>query len=416
MGKIKFRIRSILIHIRLILISIFISITICFVLYMFASINTYPDSTKTPGAFIILIIAVGVLLAAVFILSGIIISKFRNRLVYINELHAFRDYFNSLYGVSSEEEVYKVLYDFLSDNPNVSETAIFYTTDTSEESPHWKTISKKDYAFCNMSAENCPVLDSGREYYVKTLKNIQDCCPHQLSEYKTGSCICFPVVDINQVQSILQLYSNKEYGFDGVTIFKIKSYIEIAKSTVTIKRAINTLGRNAITDKLTNLHNRNFLDAYLENQIEAANLTNQEISVIMVDIDHFKTLNDTYGHVVGDHILTFFAQLLKRCIRKTDRIVRYGGDEFLVILPSTDIETAKIIAERIRYDVYNINIPSFRDITIPQISCSLGVSTYPGYCDNKDDLIRTSDLALYKAKKSGRNCMKVYKKKESFNF
>jgi diguanylate cyclase (GGDEF)-like protein len=136
----------------------------------------------------------------------------------------------------------------------------------------------------------------------------------------------------------------------------------------------------------------------------------------MVDIDHFKTINDTYGHMVGDHVLTVFAQLLKRCIRKTDHIVRYGGDEFLVILPSTDIETAKIIAERIRCEVGKINIPPFRNITVPHISCSLGVSTYPEYCDNKDDLIRTSDLALYKAKKSGRNCMKVYKKKETFNF
>jgi diguanylate cyclase (GGDEF)-like protein len=411
MDKTGHRTRNILIGVRLILISILISVTICFILYMSTSTNIYPYSAKAPGTFIILVIAVGVLTAVVFVLSGIIVIKFRDKLAYINELHAFRNYFNSLYGASSEEEVYEVLYNFLSDNPNISETAIFYTTDPAEENPHWKTISKKDYAFCNMSVENCPVLGSGREYYVRTLKNAQDCCPYQLSEYKTGSCICFPVVDTGQVQSILQLYSNKENAFDGVTIFKIKSYIEIAKSTVNIKRAINTLGKNAVTDKLTNLHNRNFLDAYLENQIEAANLTNQEISVIMVDIDHFKRINDTYGHVVGDYILTFFAQLLKKCVRKTDCIVRYGGDEFLVILPSTDIETAKTIAERIRYEVNNINIPPFRDITVPQISCSLGVSIYPGHCDNKDDLVRTSDLALYRAKKSGRNCMKVYQEK-----
>lgn len=161
-------------------------------------------------------------------------------------------------------------------------------------------------------------------------------------------------------------------------------------------------------DKLTELYNRSYLDPFLESKIDAAKKANQPISVIMVDMDHFKEINDTYGHIVGDHVLSIFAQVVLKCIRKTDIIARYGGDEFIVVLPCTDTETARFIADRIRSDVSETYIPPKDDAVISSIHCSVGVSTYPIHCDSKNSLLRTSDLALYKAKTSGRNCTMVY--------
>jgi len=179
--------------------------------------------------------------------------------------------------------------------------------------------------------------------------------------------------------------------------------------------SIGKLKEQSSMDKLTELYNRSYLDPFLESEIDAAKKENQQISVIMVDMDHFKEINDTYGHTVGDHVLTIFAQVVLKCIRKTDIIARYGGDEFIVVLPDTDTDTAESVGERIREDVSETYIPPIDDVVISSIHCSVGISTYPVHCDSKSSLIRTSDLALYMAKRSGRNCTKVYQNEPVLN-
>ncbi len=179
-------------------------------------------------------------------------------------------------------------------------------------------------------------------------------------------------------------------------------------------KLLEILKMQAATDKLTELYNRSYLDPFLDSEIAAANKFNRQVSMIMVDMDHFKDINDTYGHMLGDHVLTIFAQVVLKCIRKSDIIARYGGDEFIVVLPATDTDTALAIAERIRKEVSNTYIPPLEDQTISSISCSVGVSTYPTLCNSKSNLIRTSDNALYEAKHSGRNCTIVYNNKLAF--
>lgn len=171
---------------------------------------------------------------------------------------------------------------------------------------------------------------------------------------------------------------------------------------------LTKLRQNASTDKLTELYNRSYLDPFLEKQIEIAGKTKKPVSIIMVDLDHFKEINDNNGHPAGDHVLTIFAQIVLKCIRKTDIIARYGGDEFIVVLPDTDTETARSVAERIRHDVSSAYISPVDGAIISSISCSVGISTYPVHCDSKHSLIKTSDLALYEAKHSGRNRTIVY--------
>lgn len=175
-----------------------------------------------------------------------------------------------------------------------------------------------------------------------------------------------------------------------------------------LKKQISKLMEHSSTDKLTELYNRSYLDLFLEKQIETSSRSKTPVSIIMVDLDHFKEINDNYGHVVGDHVLTIFAHVVLKCVRKTDIIARYGGDEFIVVLPDTDTETAEHIAERIRRDVESEPIPPVNNKVVNSISCSVGVSTYPSHCDSKHNLIQTSDMALYEAKRAGRNRTVVY--------
>ena len=201
----------------------------------------------------------------------------------------------------------------------------------------------------------------------------------------------------------------------GSLIFTTSAFIIFYILYKRSHKLIEDLKTQSSTDKLTELYNRSYLEPFLESEINAAKKEHQKISVIMVDMDHFKEINDTYGHIVGDHVLMIFAQVVLKCIRKTDIIARYGGDEFIVVLPNTDTDTARSVAERIREDVSETYIPPIDGVVISSIHCSVGISTYPVHCDSKNSLIRTSDLALYMAKRSGRNCIKVYQSELALN-
>lgn len=295
-----------------------------------------------------------------------------------------------------------------------NQITLFYRNDRSSTDFLWQRITNERMPLCTMEPRNCPLIKYGRECSVRNIAT-DITCAYQLTEHKSGSYICLPITIGNQTLGILQLYSKSRYFFDDIIVSKIKSYIEVAKPIISSKRAMQQLNKKAYTDKLTKLYNRNFLETYLENQIEATNLSNENLSVIMMDIDHFKGVNDKYGHAAGDAVLVVFAQVILRCIRKTDLVARYGGEEFIAILPATDTKTAVGIAERIRETIATEPMPRLNDTVVPSITCSFGVSTYPIHADNKNNIIKVADIALYKAKQGGRNRVEVYNSDLDFN-
>lgn len=153
--------------------------------------------------------------------------------------------------------------------------------------------------------------------------------------------------------------------------------------------------REAVIDPLTKLYNRNFFDSYLAQEVEKAKRYQRELSLIMGDIDRFKQFNDTYGHLVGDRVLTAVSQILRMHCRQSDIAVRWGGEELAVLLPETGREGAETVAERIRQAVEENQFDDIHRITI-----SLGVAELK--TDGRDLLSRADD-ALYKAKEAGRN-------------
>ena len=160
----------------------------------------------------------------------------------------------------------------------------------------------------------------------------------------------------------------------------------------------------SITDSLTGLYNRSKLDAILIDQLARFERNHRVFSVLMMDIDHFKTLNDDYSHVVGDEILIAVSQGITKSIRSVDFAARYGGDEFVVILTETDAESAVITAERIRAQVA-INVSLNLQKKEPNISITLSMGIIQCTINDKTpkNLLLQVDNMLYKAKNSGRN-------------
>lgn len=388
--------------IELLICSSLLSLALSFCFYAALKELVFKGLDSTEDLFSLFKYVIGLLLAVIFTLMGLLFNKVNKEQEFIRELRTFKDFTDALHRSSNEMEVYDTLFTYIRRISPIDHTALFYLTDSSIDDALWQKITNEKIPLCNMSPKSCPLIKLEHESFTGDIeKNL--ICPCQLPEHQLGNYVCLPIVSADNVQSILQLYKRTGHPLSSGVIAKVKSYIEIAKPVISSKRALQSLNRKAITDKLTKLYNRSFLDSYLENQIEAAALSEQPLSIIIIDLDHFKSINDTYGHTAGDHVLRVFAEIALKCIRKTDLMARYGGEEFMVVLPSTPTDTAVSVAERIRHTISETHIPEFDGIQIPCISCSLGVSTYPSYCNNKNSLIKTADLALYRAKQSGRN-------------
>jgi diguanylate cyclase (GGDEF)-like protein len=159
--------------------------------------------------------------------------------------------------------------------------------------------------------------------------------------------------------------------------------------------------RIATIDALTGLRNRRWLDDIFARQLERAARTNQPASLLMIDVDHFKALNDEHGHPVGDAVLCRLAELLAGHLRPQDLLARYGGEEFVVLLPDIDGQSARSSAERLRHVIES----SGRDVprgALPTVTVSIGVA-WRRHDDTLGELLRRADEALYRAKQTGRN-------------
>jgi diguanylate cyclase (GGDEF)-like protein len=156
---------------------------------------------------------------------------------------------------------------------------------------------------------------------------------------------------------------------------------------------------SAFLDSLTGVKNRTAFDSNFSREIELNRRKNSELSVIVMDIDFFKRINDQYGHAVGDLVLKQVAKAAEASIRSSDALYRYGGEEFVVVLNGTDLHGAKLLAERIRENIEALRIDALKDL---QVTMSLGVSMINDG-DTTDSLFKRADEALYAAKNQGRN-------------
>lgn len=181
---------------------------------------------------------------------------------------------------------------------------------------------------------------------------------------------------------------------------KLEGYSSIRQNITDKKRA----QKLSITDSLTNIYNRIHLEESFKEELNRAKRYKTNFSIIMLDIDHFKDVNDNYGHDVGDEVLIDTVNILRQNIRATDILGRWGGEEFLIILPQTDILEAQQLAEKLRVAISNHNFSK-----IGKKTCSFGVSEFKDDDETSKNIVKRADNALYEAKNLGRNCVVVSK-------
>ena len=193
--------------------------------------------------------------------------------------------------------------------------------------------------------------------------------------------------------------------FLGGVFVLLVAYLAL-KTTLLIRR-VATLERENITDALTGLYNRRYLDMALSQEIQRARRYAYPLSVLLLDVDHFKEINDTYGHQKGDQVLTYIGSRIRSLVRESDSVARYGGDEFAVIAPHINLEAAETLADRIRKNLATGAVlpPCPTDAGAP-ITVSIGAAELQGM-EEGCELIEWADQALYRAKKRGRNLVAV---------
>ncbi len=186
------------------------------------------------------------------------------------------------------------------------------------------------------------------------------------------------------------------------TQYKLRKKIdEINSLKAELERYVKKIEQLSITDSLTKIYNRSKFESSLDYEIERARRYGNPLSLIIFDIDHFKSINDTYGHLIGDSVLMEIANLVKNNIRSTDIFARWGGEEFVILAPNINKEQARILAEKIRRLIANHRFKYVDHVTV-----SLGVTEFLP-TDNKESFIKRADEALYLAKRKGRNRVEV---------
>ena len=175
--------------------------------------------------------------------------------------------------------------------------------------------------------------------------------------------------------------------------------IQVRERTNELTQTLEEIKKISITDALTGLYNRGKIDESLEYEIQYCKRYKEEFGLIMMDVDYFKNVNDTYGHQVGDMILVEFANILKNNIRGTDIVGRWGGEEFIVICPKANLTKTKVVAEHIRNKIESFQFSKVKDQTV-----SLGVTVLQDN-DSLGTILKRVDEALYKSKHNGRNCI-----------
>lgn len=222
----------------------------------------------------------------------------------------------------------------------------------------------------------------------------------------TGSIISIPLKVGNTVVGVMNLARSTHEGFPASELRLLSLLSDQAAVAISNANLHQLISRQAYSDTLTGLPNRRALDERLEEEVQSARRNNYSFAVVMMDLDGFKDVNDTYGHSVGDDVLRLVFNQMARGVRNTDFLARYGGDELTLILTQSDISSAKIVTEKIVEGMkkFKFILPDKKKL---KLGISGGIAIYPVHARNGADLLRAADTALYQAKKHNRGSFQM---------
>jgi diguanylate cyclase (GGDEF)-like protein len=170
--------------------------------------------------------------------------------------------------------------------------------------------------------------------------------------------------------------------------------------------------KRSITDELTGFFNRRYLDEALPSLLLSARDEKQHLSICMLDLDHFRQINEQISHAVGDEVIKKAAAVMRAVLQPSDIPVRHGGDEFVILMPATESDESAARAESFRKKLYSLDLLKEYTCSVKKVTTSIGIASYPDHAKNVRRLKEAADQALYRAKESGRNRVSVYDKEK----
>ncbi len=225
--------------------------------------------------------------------------------------------------------------------------------------------------------------------------------------FTTCSIVCVPLKTPNRTHGVIQLFNSFEEGpFDAKDLRILSTIAEFTAIAIENSLLLETVRQLTITDDLTGLYNSRHFQQLCEYELERANRYQNQLSLVFLDLDYFKQVNDTYGHLTGSRLLKEFAELIQENVRVVDHAARYGGDEFVFLLPSTGKQGALSMAINLLQALRKKKF--FSDCGRPiGITASLGIATYPDRAKNLKELVQLADEAMYDVKRTTRNAIKI---------
>ncbi len=228
----------------------------------------------------------------------------------------------------------------------------------------------------------------------------------EYTKWKTRSIICVPLQSKHRVLGVIQLINCAMESFGEQEMFFLHALCDYAAIAIDNARSVEKIQELTITDDCTGLYNARHLYKTLEAEVYRSARFGYEFSVIFMDLDHFKSVNDTYGHLVGSKLLQEIGFKVKSQLRLIDYAFRYGGDEFVILLPQTDKNSAMVVAKRLQEMMRRTQFLSDDSLNL-NVRCSMGLATYPEDAKSSHEIIRQADEMMYMVKNSSRDNIAV---------
>ncbi len=224
----------------------------------------------------------------------------------------------------------------------------------------------------------------------------------QLTGFKTKAVVCLPLISKGRTLGVIELFGNEDAKFSYLDLRLLEALADFIAIAIENSRSVEKIKELTIIDDVTGLYNSRHLHTLLGTEISRSARKKSPFSIVFIDLDYFKNINDNFDHLVGSWLLREVGQLFKQNLRPIDWAIRYGGDEFILLLPDSTKEESVKVTKRLREELNSTVFFKKENLNI-SITASFGIATFPDDSRGKEDLLRLADKAMYEVKRTGRN-------------
>ncbi len=332
---------------------------------------------------------------------GVLSSNFNTLMHTIHDINTFKKVIEE---DDRLEDVYVRIAKVFKEDLGLKDFLIYEVSNSKNTMHTIETPFTGDEISCNKEILiNCKLCRANKTGHIISSLAYPDICKQFLRSDELYH-VCIPMMSGGGTGGVVQFIFSKETAdAEGIKkkILRAEQYIKEAMPVIEAKRLTGVLKESSVKDQLTGLYNRRFLEEYIDTLVAMATRKKEIVGLLMCDLDFFKEVNDRFGHDVGDTVLKETANLISKSARASDLVIRFGGEEFLMVLVDGKEDDAMDVAERIRRTVEENKIKTLGAII--QKTISIGVSEFPKDTQNFWEAIKYADIALYKAKEAGRN-------------